>query len=157
MNHYWLWKALPCEILRENITTSVQLCTTRVRGKRVLDPKRVLGPFKISSTLFPLFLEPFELSSTLFPPLQEPFISSSTLFPPSQKFSRLSSTLFPPHGILDLVNLYFFINQWKMFATFTRFQNNWPKGWFLTVYSTFSFFTESHWVDSVISALVDFA
>ena len=28
MNHYWLWKALPCEILRENITTSVQLCTT---------------------------------------------------------------------------------------------------------------------------------
>ena len=27
----------------------------RVRGKRVLDPKRVLGPFKISSTLFPLF------------------------------------------------------------------------------------------------------
>ena len=67
-----------------------------VRGKRVLDPKRVLGPFKISSTLFPLFLEPFELSSTLFPPLQEPFRLSSTLFPPSQKCSKLSSTLFPP-------------------------------------------------------------
>ena len=54
-----------------------------VRGKRVLDPKRVLGPFKISSTLFPLFLEPFELSSTLFPPLQEPFRLSSALFRPS--------------------------------------------------------------------------
>ena len=53
-----------------------------VRGKRVLDPKRVLGPFKISSTLFP--------------PLQEPFRLSSTLFPPSQKCSKLSSTLFPP-------------------------------------------------------------
>ena len=64
-------------------TASTLQC--RVRGKRVLDPKRVLGPFKISSTLFPLFLEPFELSSTPFPPLQEPFRLSSTLFPPSQK------------------------------------------------------------------------
>ena len=37
MNHYWLWKALPCEILRENITTSVQLCTTTTIDMHVLD------------------------------------------------------------------------------------------------------------------------
>ena len=112
-----------------------------VRGKRVLDPKRVLGPFKISSTLFPLFLEPFKLSSTLFPPLQEPFRLSSTLFPPSQKCSELSSTLFPPHGILNFINLYFFIYEWKMFATFTHLhlQNKWPKDWFLTLDSKYFF------------------